>query len=148
MIPPVPQESSALNVITPPTSTRENNRQFDEKDSLYCDYCHKRRHTRETCYKLNGRPQWQNNNRRGGNSSGSSGGRRGDRSTGSKAYNTTDEMELQSTSAASGYSHSSQDQLERMIKECARMLSSKENAAGSTSLAQPGPTHRSDDWTW
>lgn len=55
MIPAMPQESSALDVITPPTSTRENNRQSGEEDSLYCDYCHKRRHTRETCYKRNGR---------------------------------------------------------------------------------------------
>jgi hypothetical protein len=28
----------------------------DEKNKLFCDYCHKSRHTQETCWRLYGRP--------------------------------------------------------------------------------------------
>ena len=43
-------------------------RKLDEKDRLWCDFCNKPRHTRETCWKLNGRPPQKGN--KGGPKSG------------------------------------------------------------------------------
>jgi hypothetical protein len=40
---------------------------FDDKDKLFCDHCNRSRHTRETCWRLNGRPP---NRGRGGRSGG------------------------------------------------------------------------------
>ncbi|KAG8651577.1 hypothetical protein MANES_06G001350v8 [Manihot esculenta] len=39
--------TTSLSTPQPPTS---------EKDHLHCDYCGKPRHTKETCWKLHGRP--------------------------------------------------------------------------------------------
>ncbi|XP_026418864.1 uncharacterized protein LOC113314290 [Papaver somniferum] len=90
MASPVAQESSTLKVVATsihiPTVALENIRKPDEKDSLYCDYCNKRRHTKETCFKLDGPPQWKNDNRRKGFSNGRRGGRRGGRNGGLRAY--------------------------------------------------------------
>ena len=33
------------------------------KDSLWCDYCNKARHTRETCWKIHGKPERKVNSR-------------------------------------------------------------------------------------
>ncbi|XP_026454845.1 uncharacterized protein LOC113356051 isoform X2 [Papaver somniferum] len=78
---PMAQESLALKAVITSTHvstvTSGNNHKPDEKDSLNCDYCNERRHTRETCFMLNGRTQWQNDNKRGGFSGGRGGGRRG-----------------------------------------------------------------------
>ncbi|KAL9414531.1 hypothetical protein AB3S75_042907 [Citrus x aurantiifolia] len=31
-------------------------RKSDEKQQVWCDFCHKPRHTRETCWKIHGKP--------------------------------------------------------------------------------------------
>ena len=44
---------------------------FDNKDSLWCNYCHKNRPSNENCWKLHGKPSnlfGKNNGRRRGNS--------------------------------------------------------------------------------
>ena len=45
----------------------------DDKDKLYCDCCQRPRHTRETCWRLDGRPPTQGRGGRSG-SAGSHGG--------------------------------------------------------------------------
>ncbi|RVW79577.1 hypothetical protein CK203_051696 [Vitis vinifera] len=52
-------------------SRRTEGRKPSEKDSLWCSYCRKNRHTRENCWKLHGKPSnffGKNNGSRGGNS--------------------------------------------------------------------------------
>ena len=35
---------------------KQPKRKGDNKDNLWCDFCQRYRHTRETCWKINGRP--------------------------------------------------------------------------------------------
>ena len=35
---------------------RNEGKKTSEKDSLWCSYCKKNKHTRETCWKLHGKP--------------------------------------------------------------------------------------------
>ena len=44
-------EASAL-AITKPTYTSRDNRKPAEKDTCWCVFCKKPRHTRETCWKI------------------------------------------------------------------------------------------------
>ena len=63
MLSPIPSERSAL-VSVPRSeshsqSTHRDSGPFvgsDDKDKLHCDYCQRPRHTRETCWRLHGRP--------------------------------------------------------------------------------------------
>ena len=48
-------EAFAL-VITKPTTISRDNQKHAEKDMRWCDFCKKPRHTRETCWKLHGKP--------------------------------------------------------------------------------------------
>ena len=51
-----PLENYAL-AVTDATANKVNyQRRADEKPHVWCDYCNKPRHTRETCWKLNGKP--------------------------------------------------------------------------------------------
>ena len=56
-----PLENYAL-AVTDATANKVNyQRRADEKPRVWCDYCNKPRHTRETCWKLNGKPvNWKN----------------------------------------------------------------------------------------
>ena len=39
-----------------PMAPKGEGRIPNDKDSLWCDYCHKPRHTHESCWKLHGKP--------------------------------------------------------------------------------------------
>lgn len=55
---PVPAsiETSAL-VSQENTALKAAARKPEDKKKVWCDYCHRPRHTRETCWKLNGKPE-------------------------------------------------------------------------------------------
>ncbi|XP_071909660.1 uncharacterized protein [Coffea arabica] len=69
--PGIAVEGSALEVASSfKTSTypRRTGEKFSEKSQVWCDYCNKPRHTRDTCWKLHGKPpNWKN---KGGEKSG------------------------------------------------------------------------------
>ena len=44
----------------------KDNRWRDNKDKIWCTYCEKPRHTRDRCWKLNGKPPIQEWGNRGG----------------------------------------------------------------------------------
>ncbi|RVW19744.1 hypothetical protein CK203_115653 [Vitis vinifera] len=61
-------ENSVLLGTTATTSCNPNNRhRSDDKPRVWCDHCNKPRHTRETCWKLHGKPadwkpvEWKTN---------------------------------------------------------------------------------------
>ena len=59
-------ENSALISVTPEAPLvggTKNLKKSDEKDRVWCDYCHKPRHTRDACWKLHGKPQNLKNNK-------------------------------------------------------------------------------------
>ena len=51
-------EGTALAVIgaSKGTNRKPGSKEPGEKSKVWCDYCNKPRHTRETCWKLNGKP--------------------------------------------------------------------------------------------
>ena len=52
-----PVENSALLSTVATASRNPNNqRRLDEKPRVWCDHCNKSCHTRETCWKLHGKP--------------------------------------------------------------------------------------------
>ena len=53
-----PKESSALQVeaATLKTDSSAFIRRKEDKDKLWCEVCKKRRHTKETCWKIHGKP--------------------------------------------------------------------------------------------
>jgi len=59
-------------LCTPSNSSRFRDRDrtadatSDDKDKLFCDHCNRSRHTRETCWKLQGRPTRGRGGRTGG----------------------------------------------------------------------------------
>ncbi|XP_071920664.1 uncharacterized protein [Coffea arabica] len=69
--PGIAVEGSALEVASSfKTSTyqRRTGEKSSEKSQVWCDYCNKTRHTRDTCWKLHGKPpNWKN---KGGEKSG------------------------------------------------------------------------------
>ncbi|KAH9753027.1 protein kinase domain-containing protein [Citrus sinensis] len=59
-------ENSALISVTPEAPLiggTKNLKKSDEKDRVWCDYCHKPRHTRDACWKLHGKPPNLKNNK-------------------------------------------------------------------------------------
>ena len=42
-----------------------NQRKFEKKPRVWCDYCNKPRHTQETCWKLHGKPTNWNSSKSG-----------------------------------------------------------------------------------
>ena len=52
-------DNSTLNVAM---ENNSNTNKGGEKDTRWCDYCKRPKHTRKTCWKLNGRPQQGNKN--------------------------------------------------------------------------------------
>lgn len=63
MMGPISQETSALkviqenNTVPPMNHSKQRQRKPGEKETRWCDYCHKARHTQETYWKLNGKTQ-------------------------------------------------------------------------------------------
>ena len=47
-------ENSALAAGT--NGGRTTPKRFDEKPRVWCDHCNKPRHTRDTCWKIHGKP--------------------------------------------------------------------------------------------
>ena len=43
-------------MVTPIPCKGYNSEAGDDKDKLWCDYCNRLRHTRDTCWSLHGRP--------------------------------------------------------------------------------------------
>ncbi|KAH9657194.1 retrovirus-related pol polyprotein from transposon RE1 [Citrus sinensis] len=59
-------ENSALISVTPEAPLVggiKSLKKSDEKDRVWCDYCHKPRHTRDACWKLHGKPPNLKNNK-------------------------------------------------------------------------------------
>ncbi|KAJ9689256.1 hypothetical protein PVL29_014767 [Vitis rotundifolia] len=63
-----PVENSALlGTIATASRNPNNQRHPDDKPRVWCDHCNKPRHTRETCWKLHGKPanwkpvEWKTN---------------------------------------------------------------------------------------
>ena len=51
-----PYSATSTDLVAANVSAqRPNQRKFEEKPRVWCDYCNKPRHTRETCWKLNGK---------------------------------------------------------------------------------------------
>ena len=62
-----PRESSTLQaeITALKTEVPVSMRRKDDKDKLWCEVCKKRRHTKETCWKVQGKPSWVTQNDRG-----------------------------------------------------------------------------------
>lgn len=105
----------------------------DEKDKLFCDYCQRTRHTRETCWKLNG---GRGNRGRGGRS-GQSGGRNyGGRGGGSRAHHT----EIVDSTTTSDLTPSSSESFSSAEMETLRRFMSRldTSTGASSSFAHSG----------
>ncbi|XP_057502391.1 uncharacterized protein LOC130786162 [Actinidia eriantha] len=115
----------------------------DEKDKLFCDHCQRTRHTRETCWKLNG---GRGNRGRGGRS-GQLGGRNyGGRGGGSRAHHT----EIVDSTTTSDLTPSSSESFSSAEMETLRRFMSRldTSTGASSSFAHSGPYHGEDDWQW
>ncbi|KAF5450350.1 hypothetical protein F2P56_030710 [Juglans regia] len=56
---PAPYCATSTDLSTANISAQRsysNQRRFEDKPRVWCDYCNKPRHTRETCWKLHGKP--------------------------------------------------------------------------------------------
>jgi hypothetical protein len=117
-----PHESSALMTIqhSPSALVSSGSWKPEDKESLFCTHCKGTKHTRETCFKLNGYPDWFR--KKGEGSSRHKGGK-----TESRAHTTTVH-----TPQPQQYS---QAQVDHILKEYAQRLSQKD---ASCSLANTG----------
>ncbi|XP_028119342.1 uncharacterized protein LOC114316859 [Camellia sinensis] len=114
------------------------------KDSVFCDYCKKPRHTRETCWKLHRTPS-----RGRGDRSGSRGGRSGQsrgRGSYSRAHQSSAVDTLDSNSASVG--QASDAELEDALRQLLDRRSSTALSTASSSFARSGPCHEEDNWQW
>ncbi|XP_057493174.1 uncharacterized protein LOC130778669 [Actinidia eriantha] len=159
MLPPIPSERSAL--VSVPQSERRNQPTHrdsgpsvgsDDKDKLHCDYCQRPRHTRETCWRLHGRPPTRGRGSRSGSAGGRDGSSRAHHSTvveppssGSESIAlSSTEIELirnvmsrldTSTGASSSFAHSGPDKVKI--------------ADGTfSSVSGKGSSNEDDDWQW
>ncbi|CAL8175713.1 unnamed protein product [Prunus armeniaca] len=124
--PPVHQSSSSAAVSSGNVAKSSKS---DDKDALKCDYCHQTKHVREQCFKLNGYPPWWPG-KKGEKAEGSKGGGgKGGRSS-SRAYHTSSSDQNDQTT-----SQLSSAQMEKIVQECARLLSDKGSKGASGSLA-------------
>ncbi|XP_073272345.1 uncharacterized protein [Primulina huaijiensis] len=98
-----------------------NLRKPEEKPSVWCDYCNRPRHTRETCWKIHGKPA---------NFKGRTGEKTG------RAFPTANEAET----AASTITKEQLEQLLALIK------SNPSSSAPSVSVAHTEPELGEDDW--
>ncbi|GMY21564.1 hypothetical protein FCV25MIE_16805 [Fagus crenata] len=126
-----PHESSALMTIqhSPSALVSSGSWKPEDKESLFCTHCKGTKHTRETCFKLNGYPDWFR--KKGEGSSRHKGGK-----TESRAHTTT---------VHTPQPQYSQAQVDHILKEYAQQLSQKDALC---SLANTGPPHGDDDWSW
>jgi hypothetical protein len=113
-----PQESSALMTIhhSPSVLVSSGSWKPEDNESLFCTHCKGTKHTRETCFKLNGYPNWFR--KKGEGSSRHKGGK-----TDSRAHTTTFHTPQPQYSQA---------QVDHILKENAQRLSQKD---ASCSLA-------------
>ena len=51
-----------METLTLPNAARRNQEKEDDKGKVWCDFCNKPRHTRETCWKLHGKTANQKSN--------------------------------------------------------------------------------------
>uniref|UniRef100_A0A2N9I636 Integrase catalytic domain-containing protein n=1 Tax=Fagus sylvatica TaxID=28930 RepID=A0A2N9I636_FAGSY len=118
-----PHESSALMTIqhSPSALVSSGSWKPEDKESLFCTHCKGTKHTRETCFKLNGYPDWFR--KKGEGSSRHKGGK-----TESRAHTTT---------VHTPQPQYSQAQVDHILKEYAQRLSQKD---ASCSLANTGST--------
>uniref|UniRef100_A0A2N9J1M4 Integrase catalytic domain-containing protein n=1 Tax=Fagus sylvatica TaxID=28930 RepID=A0A2N9J1M4_FAGSY len=116
-----PHESSALMTIqhSPSALVSSGSWKPEDKESLFCTHCKGTKHTRETCFKLNGYPDWFR--KKGEGSSRHKGGK-----TESRAHTTT---------VHTPQPQYSQAQVDHILKEYAQRLSQKD---ASCSLANTG----------
>jgi hypothetical protein len=116
-----PHESSALITIqdSPSALVSSGSWKPENKESLFCTHCKGTKHTRETCFKLNGYPDWFR--KKGEGSSRHKGGK-----TESRAHTTT---------IHTPQPQYSQAQVDHILKEYAQRLSQKD---ASCSLANTG----------
>jgi hypothetical protein len=116
-----PHESSALITIqdSPSALVSSGSWKPENKESLFCTHCKGTKHTRETCFKLNGYPDWFR--KKGEGSSRHKGGK-----TESRAHTTT---------VHTPQPQYSQAQVDHILKEYAQRLSQKD---ASCSLANTG----------
>ncbi|KAA8538309.1 hypothetical protein F0562_027868 [Nyssa sinensis] len=121
MLLPTSQKGSALASSVHQPAILNGNSPGD-KDALYCDYCNKTRHTRATCFKLHPhlQPSWYNAK----GSSSKQGGRTSNGSS-SKAHFIASDVSAKYPPT----------QIEQMIQECARILSTKEASNSSANIA-------------
>ncbi|KAJ8763466.1 hypothetical protein K2173_002349 [Erythroxylum novogranatense] len=99
-----------------------------DKDQLICDYCGKPRHSKETCWKLHGRPA------RG----------RGKRANSTRAQANVVETVESSKETVSVASLSSDE-----IQHFRQLLSQFNSSSGATSnFVKSGPSNRDEDWQW
>ena len=56
------EKSALLGTAAAASRSPNNQRRSDDKPRVWCDHCNKPRHTRETCWKLHGKPaDWKPN---------------------------------------------------------------------------------------
>ncbi|XP_028105813.1 uncharacterized protein LOC114304864 [Camellia sinensis] len=92
---------------------------FDDKPRVWCDFCNKPRHTRETCWKIHGKPvNWKSS-------------KQGEKNRGFPTANEAD---------SGPFNKEQIDQLLKLIK------SNSSSGTPSVLLAQTGPELGDDDW--
>ncbi|XP_043811381.1 uncharacterized protein LOC122723365 [Manihot esculenta] len=114
--------TTSLSTPQPPTS---------EKDHLHCDYCGKLRHTKETCWKLHGRPT------RG------RGGKRGTSRNQAKLAETVDEP-FKETTTTEFLSPNELQSLKRLLSH----IDTSSSSGATSNFVKSGSSHREDDWQW
>ena len=128
-------QSSNLGFTQAPNAKQSSNqshytkRKGDNKDSLWCDFCQRYHHTRETCWKLNGRPMisrshviYQPNTHSG------------------QGYSTQVQPIIQSIEEKlkDKADKSEVDLLKEKIQQLAALISNSTSIIGSTSVANSG----------
>ncbi|CAL5430126.1 unnamed protein product [Camellia sinensis] len=134
MLPAASSDRSAL-VSAPSRDGDRGSRPPSEKDTLFCDFCRRPRHTRETCWKLHGQPSGGRGDR-----SSSRGGRSGQprgRGPNARAHH-SDTVEPQSTApvdSSADISRFSTSELEVALRH---LLDRRASSSSSGNIAQSG----------
>ncbi|XP_028102206.1 uncharacterized protein LOC114301453 [Camellia sinensis] len=112
-------EISALISDAAANKAANYQRGFDNKPRVWCDFCNKPRHTRETCWKIHGKPvNWKSS-------------KQGEKNCGFPTANEAD---------SGPFNKEQIDQLLKLIK------SNSSSGTPSVLLAQTGPELGDDDW--
>ncbi|KAK8317667.1 hypothetical protein V6Z12_A13G124300 [Gossypium hirsutum] len=129
-------DSSALVTKVP---TSEDNRQTERtkpinRDSVWCTYCKKARHTKERCWKLHGKPQTTNKNF----------SEKGGQPKGQGRANIARQLDGKNNSQESPVEFNKEE-----IEKLKNLLGSleKSSSTGTCSLAFSGTEYEEDDWT-